>query len=347
MDELTAKILVVDDNEQDLRHHVATLKAQGYEVAAASNAEEALLLVEARVPDLLLIAAEMQGMDGYALCERLKEDGQFLNVPVVFVIANPSPEELDRGYSAGGADYVVKPCHLSELLARVRTHVGVFKLLQEVEQLREATLDVNPLTQLPGANTIATKIQHAIDHNLDVCVIAADLDNFKSYNDHYGLADGDELLMFTAETLKSAMAETCTDATFLGHAGGDDFLMIVPAEHAGPLSEQIVRTFDTGKFALFSEEDAERGFISTEDRLGNVNVFPFNSLSLGGVKLQARVFTQAIEVAEVCTEVMHMAKRISGSSFFMDRRTGPLRKSAVNRQTRNEAAQPSDALPDR
>ena len=337
MEESRARILVVDDSEQDLRLHVSMLKGQGYEVGAATNAEEALLLIEAGAPDLLLIDADMPDIDGYTLCERLKEDGRYLDVPVIFSTESHTPEELDRGYAVGGVDTIVKPCHLSEFLARVRTHLHLCQLLQEVEQLREATIDTNPLTDLPGKNTITARFQEAIDQHLDLCVIAADLDNFKAYNDHYGFDDGDELLLFTAEILQSAIDDTCPDSGFLGNGGGDDFVLIVPTEHARAVSEQIVRTFDIGRFALYAEEDAERRFISTEDRLGNVNVFPFVSISLGGVLLHARAFTKAIEIAEVCSEVMFMAKRISGSNLFMDRRRGPLRKDTVVKRSERDA----------
>jgi len=337
MEEPRARILVVDDSEQDLKLHVSMLKGQGYEVGAATNAEEAQLLIEAVTPNLLLIDTDMPDIDGYTLCERLKEDDRFVNVPVIFTAENHTPEDLDRGYAAGGVDTIVKPCHLSEFLARVRAHLHLYQLLQEIERLREATIDTNPLTDLPGKNTITAKFQEAVDQHLDVCVITADLDNFKAYNDHYGFDDGDELLTFTAEILQSAIDDTCPDSGFLGNGGGDDFVLIIPAEHARAVSEQIVRTFDVGRFALYAEEDSERGFISTEDRLGNVNVFPFISISLGGVLVRARQFTKAIELAEVCSEVMFMAKRITGSNLFMDRRRGPLRKGTVVKRSERDA----------
>ena len=79
------KIFIVDDSEQDLRIHAATLRAQGYEIVTACNGEEALLRVEADVPDLFLVAAKMRDMDGFDLCERLKDDARLINVPVIFV----------------------------------------------------------------------------------------------------------------------------------------------------------------------------------------------------------------------------------------------------------------------
>ncbi len=156
MNEPQVTIFIVDDADQDLRVHAATLKAHGFGVVTACNGEEALLRVEADVPDLFLLAARMQDMDGFSLCERLKEDPRLINVPVIFVTANPTYEDVDRAYAAGGVDYISKPCHLSEFLSRVRTHVRQYQLLQEVARLQDIAIDANPLTHLPGNNTIVS-----------------------------------------------------------------------------------------------------------------------------------------------------------------------------------------------
>jgi len=318
--EIRPRIFVVDDAEQDLRIHAATLRAHGYEVVSASNGEEALLLVEADVPDLFLVAAKMQAMDGFTLCERLKEDARLINVPVIFVTADPSSEDIDRGYAAGGVDYIAKPCHLSEFLARVRAHIRLYHLLQEVARLEDVAIDANPLTHLPGNNSIVARIQEAIDQHLDLTVLYADLDNFKAYNDRYGFSDGDDLLLFTAETLQTAMRSRCGGDGFLGHVGGDDFVLMVASEQAEDVAAEALRQFDAGAPAFYRDEDVQRGFIAGCDRQGNAVEFPLVSLSMGGVRLRAYRFTHYLEVASICAEVKHMAKQQPGSILFMDRR---------------------------
>ena len=320
MVESKARIFIVDDAEQDLRIHAATLRAHGWDVVTASNGEEALLLVEADVPDLFLIAAKMEAMDGFALCEHLKQDARLINVPVIFVTAKPDSEDIDRGYAAGGVDYISKPCHLSEFLARVRTHIRLYHLLQEVARLEDVAIDANPLTHLPGNNSIVAKIQEAVDQGLDKTVLYADLDNFKAYNDKYGFSDGDDLLLFTAETLQTAIRTVCHGDTFLGHVGGDDFVIMTDASEAEALAEQVLKQFDLGAPAFYSDEDAERGSIDTTDRQGNPVQYPLASLSMGGVRLRHYRFTLYLEVASVCAEVKHMAKQVAGSNLFMDRR---------------------------
>lgn len=313
-------IFIVDDDRQDLAIHAATLRAQGYRTITASCAEEALLLVEADVPDLFLIAARMKGMDGAALCEHLKDDTRLINVPVIFVTADPTSEDIDRGYAAGGVDYIRKPCHLSEFLARVRSHIRQYQLLQEVERLQDNAFDLNPLTRLPGNNTIMTTIQDAVDKHLDMTVIYADLDNFKAYNDHYGFSDGDDLLLFTAETLHTAIRTVCGGEGFLGHVGGDDFVLLVASDRVEDLAAEIIRQFDKGAPAFYSDEEARRGTINALDRKGRMIDYPLASLSLAGVRLLSRNFKLYLEVASVCAEAKHMAKAVEGSNLFMDRR---------------------------
>lgn len=316
-----AKILIVDDSQQELRIHATTLRSHGYDVVTAGNGEEALFLVEAGVPDLFLIDTNMKDMDGYALCERLKEDSRLLNVPVIFITNTYNPDNIDRGYSVGGVDYIVKPCHLSEFLAKVRTHISLYQLLLEVQQLREAAIDANPLTHLPGNNSIVKMIQEAVDQHQDVAVIYSDLDNFKSYNDVYGFSAGDNVLLFCAEVLRTALKTLCSDNGFLGHIGGDDFVLIVPSEKVEVVADAITRNFDSGAPDFYDEVDRRRGHIVTKDRNGETVQFPLVGISLGGVLLRQRNYTRFVEVANVCAEVKHQAKSIVGSNLFLDRRT--------------------------
>jgi diguanylate cyclase (GGDEF)-like protein len=315
-----ARIIIVDDADQDLRVHATTLRSKGYEVVTATSGKGALAIVETLVPDLFLIAAHMREMDGFALCERLKDDPRLINVPVIFVMPQPKPDEIDRGYEAGGVDYISKPCHLSEFLARVGAQIRMSRLLQEVARLQEVANDANPLTHLPGNNTIVSAIQRAIDAREDMTVIYADLDSFKAFNDHYGFSSGDDLLLFTAETLQTAIRVLCPEGSFLGHEGGDDFVLMVDAAHAEELGAEIIRRFTSGAAAFYSETDAKRGYIEALDRQGKPTRYPLASLSMAGVRLLSHVFSRFLEVASVCAEVKHAAKAIPGSVFFMDRR---------------------------
>ncbi len=318
-----ARILIVDDSSQDLGIHATTLRSQGYDVVTAGNAEEALWLVEGQVPELFLISTWMKDMSGFSLCENLKSDSRFLNVPVVFITDKNCPDDIDKIFSAGGVDFIVRPCHLSEILARVRTHIRQYDLLLEVERLKELAVDSNPLTHLPGNNAIVTKIQEAIDGLHDMGLIYTDLDNFKAYNDAYGFSAGDDVLLYNAEILNNVLRMECEGNGFLGHIGGDDFVLMVPQEKMELVGQAIITKFDRGVTAFYSDKDAKRGFIESSDRSGNPVEFPVVSISMGGVSLKEGKFSRYVEVATLCADLKHSAKGVQGSNLFMDRRTAP------------------------
>ena len=315
------KILLVDDSLMDLRIHAGTLVQHGFQVAAAGNAEEALLLAEADAPDLFLIASHMEHIDGFELCEQLKQDPRYLNRPVIFITRSSFAQEIDHSFAAGGVDYLTQPCHLSEVLARVRTHIRLYRLLREVEELKEAAIDSNPLTHLPGNNTIVARVEEAVQANRDECVIHADLDNFKIYNDTFGFSAGDDVLLFTAETLQVVLQSVCRENGFLGHVGGDDFVLVVPVDQVQEVGRQIIARFVAGVPGFYPEKVQKRGYINSRDRRGLRVKIPFVSISMGGVILRQRSFTRAVEVFSVCAEVKKAAKAVSGSNLFLDRRT--------------------------
>jgi len=290
-------------------------------MVSAVSGEEALFLLEAGIPDLFLISADSPGMDGYALCEQIKTDSRLLNVPVIFTTHQRENDAIARSYAVGAVDYLVVPCPLSELLARVRTHLHLHNLLLEVQRLREVAIDSNPLTHLPGNNTIMEVIQDSIDIGMDMGLIYTDLDNFKSYNDAYGFSAGDDVLMFTSKVLQESLQEECGGDGFLGHIGGDDFVLMVPIEDMEKIGATIVRKFDAGAPEFYSKEDQARGGIVAHDRSGNIQEFPLVAISMGGLALKRRKFTRYVEVATACAEVKHAAKETPGSNLFIDKRS--------------------------
>ncbi len=323
------KILIVDESLQDLRIHASTLSNQGYEVLCASSGEDALKILESTLPDLFLIDTAMRGMDGYALCRRLKQNSAWRKIPVIFVTYHSSAENIDQGYASGGVDYIVKPCHLSEFLSRVHTQIKLYQLVCQNEKTQASAIDANPLTRLPGNNSIQKSIQDAIDEHQDVAIVHTDLDNFKAFNDVYGFIIGDDMLIFNAEILYTALRKICEGQGFLGHIGGDDFVVMLPAEKLMEFGEEVIRSFDEGASSFYSDEDRERGYIVSVDRQGNIAHFPITSISLGGMYLRDYWFTRYVEVAEICAEVKHQAKTITGSNLFVDRREASLDRSSV------------------
>lgn len=127
-------ILVVDDNPENLRILVQVLTEAGYKVHAASKGALALGAVERALPDLILLDIKMAGMDGYEVCRQLKADGRTAEIPVIFISALNDLEDKVKGFGLGCADYITKPFQFEEVLARVRTHLGVHTLKKQLKE---------------------------------------------------------------------------------------------------------------------------------------------------------------------------------------------------------------------
>lgn len=315
-----ATVLVVHDSMDELALSLQVLRNEGYDVLEAENADTCLEIVQRIIPDIFLLNHALPGMDGLALCRELKDDNTLADVPVVFITPTPGPGDIDQLFDGGGADYVAKPVNRTELLARIRTQIRLREALIEVERLRQMPMDVNPITGLPGSNAIAWTLQEAMEQRSAATVIYCDLDDFRAYNKRYGFDAGDRVLKFVAKVLETALHTVCRSEGFLGHFGGDDFVLIVGSNRAETIGNEIVRGFDEGIESYYQKKDRKEGKIMTADRRGRVHLFPFLSLSMAGVPLTHHDFSRYLEVTAACSDAMKVAKATAGSTLFIDRR---------------------------
>ncbi|SMP65752.1 response regulator [Desulfonatronum lacustre] len=314
-------VLIADDSPSNLHLLHDILTKSGYEVLVAENGEEVLEITEEETPDIFLLDIMMPGMDGLELCCRIKSMSRFTATPIVFITAKNSSEDIVRGFAAGAVDYIPKPFNEAEILARVQTHIRLHDVLMELERLRQLALDANPLTQLPGNNSIVKAISEALNDQRPLSVVYVDIDNFKAFNDKYGFAAGDQVLRFTANRIVAAVETACGKGRMVGHVGGDDFVFIAPTDCTRTAVDRLIRDFDEGIRSFYSGEDLEKGEIRVKDRNGNLRFFPLMTISLGVVEVDKKSFSHHLEVSAMCAEVKKVAKSITGSSFFINRRS--------------------------
>jgi DNA-binding response OmpR family regulator len=136
VDNKSSLILIVDDNISNLQVLGALLSQKGYEIAVATDAEKALEFLEKDYPDLILLDVMMPGTDGYELCQKIKTIDELIEIPVLFLTALTDPDDIIKGFDSGGVDYISKPFNNAELLARIRTHIGLKKAKDELKVLR-------------------------------------------------------------------------------------------------------------------------------------------------------------------------------------------------------------------
>ncbi len=143
-----AKILVVDDTPANLALVLDALGAAGHELLVAESGRSALTLLEHNVPDLILLDVVMPGLDGFATCERIKARPECRDVPVLFMTALDEPEQKVRAFDAGAVDYITKPVHVPEVLARIAAHLQIRSLQKSLADELAARIEAeNQLAQ--------------------------------------------------------------------------------------------------------------------------------------------------------------------------------------------------------
>lgn len=312
------KILIVDDAAENIKMLTSLLKDE-YQTFFAKNGKTALEIAKSKQPDLILLDIVMPEMDGYQVCNFLEQDPDTREIPVIFVSAKSEVGDETKGFAAGAVDYITKPISPPIVKARVKTHLRLREAVAELKRLNHLARDANPVTGLPGNTVVTQKIKQAMEEGKNVCVLYADLDNFKAYNDKYGFARGDDIILYTAEVLQGALPGKGNDS-FVGHIGGDDFVVIVESNKAASYAAQVIQIFDSGVTRFYNSEDLANGFISAKSRQGEIQTFPIMSISLAGVDLALGAYSQYLQVNDACAEAKKEAKRLLGSSFFRDRR---------------------------
>lgn len=314
-------ILIVDDVPENIRMLMEILKTD-YATIPATSGEAALEKVQlSPKPDLIILDIMMPGIDGYETCRQLKENPETCDIPIIFVTAVAESLGDAKAFNLGAADYVTKPFNPATVQARIRHQIKLHKATLELQRLYEMALDANPLTGLPGNNTIRKHIETTINEESGHFVVYADLDHFKAYNDQYGFARGDDIILFTASLLQEALAISANDNAFLGHIGGDDFVLLVPKSTLEQTVNFILDHFDSKITSFYNHEDIKRQGIETKTRQGESCTVPILSISLGAVNIHWSGYQHYLEVTDACAQVKKKAKEIEGSSFFVDRRT--------------------------
>lgn len=264
-------------------------------------------------PDILVVDKGLEDMAAPDLVNLIKSENVYRQLPVVLCL---EPDDLDSGLdwaTVEADDFLLKPLSVRELKARLTLTLC----------RASRTLDANPLTRLPGNTTILQRIQEMVDARQDFALAYADLDNFKSFNDKYGFSRGDEALMMTARVIVNTIRAMPAPFSFVGHVGGDDFVVMLPPDRIEEGCKRILANFDAIVPSFYDQEDRERGSIQSTDRQGKVQTFDLMSLSIAVVFNRDGSLKHAGQAAQIAAGLKKKAKEIPGSSYVLDRRKQP------------------------
>jgi len=304
------KVLVVDDEDHIRRILKFQLEKHGYRVVLAENGEVALEIVRREAPDLILLDLMMPRVDGFETCRRIRQNFQTSQIPIIMLTAKSELPDKIKGLQDGANDYLIKPYSNEELLLRVG-NVLDWSLRQK---------EANPLTGLPGNRAIEKDLQGRIENKEPFAFLYLDIDNFKPYNDHYGYQKGDEAILFLSDIVTEAVNSLGGANDFVGHIGGDDFVVITSPARAEFIARHILDEFDKGSLILLHEDDVRRGFMEVHSRLGEVKRMPLMSLTVALVVDDEGKLKHYAQVNDIASELKRYGKGMSGSVVVRERR---------------------------
>ena len=229
--EALGRILVVDDNRDNVEIIATRLRFRGYIIDEASDGAAALEQVRLNPPDLILLDVMLPDIDGYEIARRVKNDEGMPFIPIILVTARDTTQDKVAGLDAGADDYLTKPINFPELEARVRSMLRIKKLQDEIE-LKNRELErvsiTDGLTGLYNHRHIHLLLHEEFERadriGELISVAMFDLDRFKSVNDNHGHQAGDRVL----EQMSDILRESAREIDRLGRYGGEEFMVILP-----------------------------------------------------------------------------------------------------------------------
>ncbi len=268
-------VFIVDDIPINIQILSTILSEEKYDIAVATNGEQALKMIRDVNPDIVLLDIVMPGIDGFGVCKELKSCQETLGIPIIFLTARTDTEDIINGFHLGAVDFVTKPFNTSELKARVRTHIELKRsrdiimqmnkrLQSEIEEkermAKERERLVRELEKIAITDSMTalynhrhsiellkTEIAEARRYSQPLSLLMLDIDHFKSVNDIYGHPYGDTVLVKVSATIKKLLR----DSDHAGRYGGEEFLVVLPhadAREAHITAERIRRNVEALKW---------------------------------------------------------------------------------------------------
>ncbi len=191
---------------------------------------------------------------------------------------------------------------------------------KRLKKLEKMHLDASPLTRLPGGLAIENMLQKRIDTGQPIAFCLVDLDNFKAFNDQYGYARGNLVIRETARIVEKAVKSKGITDDFVGHIGGDDFVVITVPSRMHDISKEIINQFGMVMPQFYDAKDREKGYILGKNRQGVEIQFPIMTISIAIVTNERRKLTNSMEVSAIAAELKDYAKTFPKNIYVIDKR---------------------------
>jgi PleD family two-component response regulator len=285
------RLLVVEDDIDIGNMLKIYFSGMQFDVDVAVRGSEALERTKQVLPHLIVLDIMLPDIDGYEVCRTLRTNMRTSHIPVIFLTQKDERSDKLQGLELGADDYITKPFDIEELKLRVQ---GAIRRSE-----RESLTD--PRSGLPAGRLIEDQLRRIIRQG-GWALLDARVNNFESFKDVYGFVAGDDVLRFTAMLIGEVVDELGTTSDFIGHAGGDNFIVITKETKAEPIKARLKERFDNEVQTHYNFMDRQQGFVQAPANDGTSVKVPFMTMSVGIVSPSMQSFSDIREITELAAE---------------------------------------------
>jgi PleD family two-component response regulator len=288
-------LLIVEDDSDISNMLQIYFESQGYDSVAVTRGQEALEICRRQLPNLVILDILLPDIDGYEVCRRLRGNLRTSHIPIIFLTQKDERSDQIAGLELGADDYITKPFDLQLLMLRVE---GALR--------RAGWLSLtSPVTGLPSSKLIEEQLRQLM-RNDGWSVLYVGINHIEDFNDIYGFVAGDDVLRFAAMLLSEVVDEAGAGSEFIGHIGGDDFIIISTPAVAAEIQQRLKERFDEEVGSFYGFKDRERGYVEA-GKEGEKKRVPLMSLAVGLVHHDTAPFADIREITEVAAEARRRA----------------------------------------
>ncbi|MBN1956247.1 MAG: response regulator [Anaerolineae bacterium] len=292
------RILVVEDDFDISNMLRIYFQSQGYEVAVAPRGGDALEMCRQQLPNIVVLDIMLPDMDGYDVCRNLRSNLRTKHIPIIFLTQKDERSDKIHGLELGADDYITKPFDVEELKLRVKNAMA----RAAYESL------TNPTTGLPSAKLIEEQLRDLMARD-NWGVLYIGIERLDSFSEVYGFVAADEVLRYTALVLGETVDNLGTSNDFIGHIGGDDFIIITARELVRPMLEDLTRRFSAGVGTHYDFKARQQGYILVQDDAGNDKKVGLMELGVGVILDVDGPFTDIREITEAAAAARRDRRR--------------------------------------
>ena len=286
-----ARLLIVEDDFDISNMLQIYFSGQNYEVDVAPRGSVALEKTRSNLPHLIVLDIMLPDIDGFEVCRILRTNIRTSHVPIIFLTQKDERSDKLAGLELGADDYITKPFDIEELKLRVQ---------RAISRAQQQSL-TDPRSGLPAGALIEEQLRKIIQKQ-NWAFMDVRINHYEAFKEAYGFVAGDDVLRFTAMLIGEVLDELGSSNDFVGHAGGDNFVIITAAERADAIRERLKTRYATEVLAHYSFIDREQGFIRTVGKSGQPEQAPLMKMAIGSVSPAEYQFADIREITELAAE---------------------------------------------